>query len=120
MYDITGRLFYLGHMANDVYIYVEKCVGCRRYPRHLRRLLQLFPPDRLFELIVMDIFGCFPKTKNHNSSIVAITDQYLKLTRGIQTKKTTATYAASIVLDIQVMVYCISDHILTDIGPQFV
>lgn len=79
MYDMTKRLRYCLHMLSDVYIYVEKCMDCRKQRRHPthQRFLKRFHSEGRLEFIALDILGPLSKTKTGNRFVVVITSRFL-------------------------------------------
>lgn len=64
-----------------------------------QRHLTLIPSTGALELIVVDLLGTYPWTKNGNQLVVIVTDRYSKLTRALTTTKTSASYVATVMFD---------------------
>lgn len=120
-YDTMRRSYYWPHIANYVYVYVQRCLSCQKYrqdPTHQRQLQPYLPATPL-EFVAVDILGLLPKTKTSSGFIIVMTNRCSKLTRAIPTKKTTATDVAHILVEDWAVPYDVPIQLLTNNGPEF-
>ncbi len=71
------------------------------------------------EFVSTDILGPFRKTKNGHENLVVITDRYLKLTRAVALRSTTAHAMATAFCDHWVFAYGPPGFLLSDNGQPF-
>lgn len=122
MYGAMRRELYCPHKAKDVCTTVNECCKCARNLTNKRKTqyLKLFPAGSALQIIAMDIRSPEPKTENGNKFLVAMTDQYSKLTRAMPTSKTRATLMATMFFQNSIVPFGIAAYLLTDNGTKFV
>lgn len=116
MHDAMGRLYYLPHVASDVYSYVEKCADCWRHLRHRthRKIPQWLPPEGSLEFIAANSHGRLPNTKTGSRFVFVFTNCFAKLTSAIPPRQTTSAHVSKMFLEDCVMPYDIPDRFLTE------
>lgn len=105
-------------IISDLYSYAKKCLLCQARCQHPTKqcLLQLFSPKEPLHFVAVNILRPLAKTETGNMLIVMMKDRYLKLTRPILMKRTTATDMAQIFVEGLVVPYSLSDRLLA--GPR--
>lgn len=120
MYDTILRSLYRPHMANYVYVLVDKCQSCRQHRGNSahQRKLKLFPAEGPLYFFSIDILGPLPKTKRVNQHIIVNTDRYRKLSRAIPISTITAPAVAMVLLNYWIIPYRIPTSPLSYYGPK--
>lgn len=85
----------------------------------LKRRLQLFHACCPLEFITLTIFRLLPPAANGNWYKIVMTDRVSKLTRAMQTVKTSSPHVANVFSDSRIVFYSITAHVVTDNGVRF-
>jgi hypothetical protein len=123
LYSNISRNFYWQGLTADCYSYVARCLFCIKKSLRLQQkttALTLFPPQRPFEMVGIDLLGPLAQTSRGNVYILVITDRFSKVTRAVP--MTTDTTAASVALSYfcsWVSYYGAPLALLSDNGPPF-
>lgn len=122
VYESMRLEYYWMHMVSHFYTIVDDCKHCAKKRAMLKHEchLILVPPTSPLDSSAVDILGPLPRTKNGNRFDVVITDRCSKLTRAIQTTKTSTSYTAKTLFDNSMFLEGIPLFLLPYNSPQFV
>lgn len=115
------REFFWPHIANDVYKTISTCSTCAwnsALPKLIKEL-QLLPTNGPLKFVAIDILGPLPRTRNENQYVIVMTDKYSKLTRAMQTGKTSSSHFGNVSFDSQVVLYFTPVYVQLKHGVKF-
>lgn len=121
--DFLRRYFYWPSLANDVKDYVIHCGLCKevKAPTHKTRPLMgnQFVVERPWQRIFTDLLGPYPRSKNGNTHLLIVLDQFSKFVLIHPLRKASASQIVSFLEKSVFHLFGVPEEIFSDNGAQY-
>jgi transposase InsO family protein len=121
-YKLMIQQFFWRGMAVDVRDMVRECWSCQKNktkPPVVHGELQLFPADRPWKMVSLDIFGPLPETVKGNKYVLVICDRFSRWVVLVAMPDMSATTVADAFVEEIIYVFGCPSKVLSDRGSQF-
>ena len=122
IYNIMKRYVYWFGMKEDIKQYIKYCDICKLAKTNASKkqgYMQLFTPERPFEMVAIDIVGPLPVTKRGNRYILTSIDRFSRFIHLIPVQNITAENIAHAFRAEYLLKYGTPKQVLSDRGSQF-
>ena len=122
VYKNMRKYIYWFGMREDIKEYIKYCNICRLAKRNSQRnqgYLQLFTPEKPFEIVAIDLVGPLPVTKRGNRYILSAIDRFSRFVRLIPLQTITAENIAYEFRSNYLLKHGTPENVLSDRGAQF-
>ena len=118
---MQNRVYWKG-IRKDIERFISECESCqlaKATPNKREGYMQLFEPQKPFEVVHMDIVGSLPVTRTGNRYILTMMDRYSRLIKLVAIPVMTAKCIAMAFRNNWLLQFGVPDNVLTDRGSYF-
>ena len=122
--DKVRILYYWPGMVRQIREYVSKCEICKvnKAPNYTLRppMGRLYPTERAFQRLYIDLLGPYPRSKKGNTSLLIVLDQFSKYVLLKPLRLARSNQIIDFLRSGVFNIYGVPETILSDNGAQFV